>query len=645
MLKTYHLNGNVKYQGVSSYRKKKQLYYDIADSTLAFFNQKYPIKQYDKEGTLIKRFYYHKNKINPFQRLDFPSEFSFYEGEVLHGKANGCGRLYYLPNDNDFDMKVIYYGEFLDNKRHGEGTTYDLNGNITFTGTFRNDFPNGFGESFHSQHSYRGFWKNGKYHGDCQIWNNDRCVFNGKWHEFEGTTSFFGFTHSSDRINIDSGSLYYHGGFLHGRRHGIGKEFNEFSHLVYHGSWKHGQRHGYGNEFKFCPIYGEIIQYSGNFQYNQRSGFGIEWNMNSLFQENIWDTHNDLTMSYQGQWLHGKKHGTGTLFYGNDMKKFYGEFHQGHPFCGSVYYHPLSTNTNKVLYIGQVRNETFHGKGTMFSPSNKICFHGDWKQGLPFDKKLSLKNITIFTIYSSKNPKYQGDVMNGKFHGKGCLYSECNVIHCGEFYNGYIFDGKESYYNEKRQLCFKGVFKNERFWNGFSTSPLMEWKNGVQMKNYSFKNRQIQKYLETRDTKLLADISKKTLCSFLWRTFHRKCKGSKTRIVQKLQIEHSLRQRNPTSTPEQEYDLFGFKIENPVLGSDGNTYDLKSVEYLFERDKQSKDFLRIPYRYNADNKRYPCYPAMGNGKCLESYETTTYKCYELPNDRFILYHNRFEDNS
>ena len=113
----------------------------------------------------------------PTTRLSL--EILFYEGEVLHGKASGCGRLYYLPNDNDFDMKVIYCGNFWiinDMERY----YYDLNNNITFTGTFQNDFPNGFGESFHSQHSYRGFWKNGKYHGDCQIWNNDRCVFNGK---------------------------------------------------------------------------------------------------------------------------------------------------------------------------------------------------------------------------------------------------------------------------------------------------------------------------------------------------------------------------------------------------------------------------------------------------------------------------------
>ena len=645
ILKTYHLNGIVKYEGVSFHTKRNSVFYDIGDSTLCFFNEKYLIKEYNSDGVLIKRFYYKTNKINPTGKLEFPSEFSFYEGEVLQGKANGRGKLYYLSEDNESVKKLIYDGDFLDNKRHGKGITYDLQGNVTFHGTFRNDFPNGYGESFYQNYTYKGNWRNGKYNGDCEIWNNTRCVYRGLWENFEGETVFFAFMtdhpHEIDsgEINIDSGSLYYSGGFMNGRRHGIGKEFDGFCHLVYDGAWKQGKRHGYGDEYTFCPFHGEMKQYSGNFQYHRRSGFGIEWNTDCVF---LTDLH--PSPRYEGQWLDGKRHGRGTIFYYNNVKEFSGNFRNGEFVQGNVYYHPLSTHPNKVLYNGQVSKYSFDGLGTMFSPQQKICFSGNWKQGYPFQKNVSIKNVSIFTIFSKKSPEYQGDFQNGKFHGKGSLYYEDKVIHSGDFRYGYIFDGKTCYYDKRYKLCFRGVMKNERFWTGI-TSEHEIWRQGVKIKNISVENIRVQKYLETRDNKLLRKISKQALSSYLWKKFEKKCKKSKKIIVQKLEREHSKIQEKASAAPEPKYDLFGIEITNAVIGTDGNTYDLKSLEYLFERDKFTNDFIRISYCYNVNNERYPCYPMMGNGKRLEGYRTSRYKCFELPKERFILYHNEYQDNS
>ena len=56
----------------------------------------------------------------------------FYECELLNGKRNGKGKVYY---DND---KLLFEGEYLSGKRNGKGKEYDFDGNLIFEGEYIN---------------------------------------------------------------------------------------------------------------------------------------------------------------------------------------------------------------------------------------------------------------------------------------------------------------------------------------------------------------------------------------------------------------------------------------------------------------------------------------------------------------------------
>ena len=71
---------------------------------------------------------------------------------------------------------------------------------------------------------------------------------------------------------------------------------------------------------------------------------------------------------------------------------------------------------------------------------------------------------------------------------------------------------------------------------------------------------------------------------------------------------------------EQNYDLFGNEIINPVLGSDGETYDESSLRFLFKRHEITRDYVNIPYTYDENGQRIPNFPTMSNGKLLYGFE-------------------------
>ena len=55
-------------------------------------------------------------------------------------RPNGLGKEYYPQ----FHLqKVRYYGYYLDGKKHGNGTIYDIDGDVSYHGEFRSGRPIG----------------------------------------------------------------------------------------------------------------------------------------------------------------------------------------------------------------------------------------------------------------------------------------------------------------------------------------------------------------------------------------------------------------------------------------------------------------------------------------------------------------------
>lgn len=61
-------------------------------------------------------------------------QYLWYTGEMKDGDLNGYGREYYLDSD-----VIECEGNYKDGMRNGKGTSYDMNGNETYKGEWRND--------------------------------------------------------------------------------------------------------------------------------------------------------------------------------------------------------------------------------------------------------------------------------------------------------------------------------------------------------------------------------------------------------------------------------------------------------------------------------------------------------------------------
>ena len=112
----------------------------------------------------------------------------------------------------------------------------------------------------------------------------------------------------------------------------------------------------------------------------------------------IYDKNNNI--SYEGDFVNGKKEGKGKLFH--KSKNFY--------------------------YIGEFKNDKRHGKGTLY--------------------------------YKNNNIHYEGDFVDGKKHGKGIEYDENGIIgYKGDFIEG-EWEGNGEVYDFNGNLFFSGQFKN-----------------------------------------------------------------------------------------------------------------------------------------------------------------------------------------
>lgn len=121
------------------------------------------------------------------ERINYPSEGLYYEGEVSGGIPDGQGIFYYV------DGKPCKGGVFVDGKLQGKGWIYFEDGSI-FKGEFKNELPDGKGKVYYS-----------------------------------------------------NGKLAYEGTFVEGYRSGQGVEYNEDGKKSYIGSFLNGKYSGEGN--------------------------------------------------------------------------------------------------------------------------------------------------------------------------------------------------------------------------------------------------------------------------------------------------------------------------------------------------------------------------------------------------------------
>ena len=289
-----------------------------------------------------------------------------YEGDFINGKFEGKGKFIY-------DDGYYYIGQFKDGLRNGKGTIYYPNGNIEFEGNFINNKAEGYGKFIGEDGEYYiGQYKKGLEHGKGKYYySNGKIQYDGEY--FYGQRGGYG-------KYFDAENKYYClGEFKNGYLNGKGTVYNsDDGKVIYEGDFVDGKFEGYGKY-----IYDNSNYYKGQFKNHLMHGKGIEYYSNGNIQ-------------YEGDFINGEREGNGKLT--NENFYFIGQFKKGKLSKGKLY----SSNRKILLYdgifndgdlpngikiykindgeyyIGQVKDDLFHGKGILYNSDGTIKQKGNW---------------------------------------------------------------------------------------------------------------------------------------------------------------------------------------------------------------------------------------------------------------------------
>ena len=285
-----------------------------------------------------------------------------YQGEWLENEMHGYGEYFYQSGSNN----LFYEGYFDHNKKNGPGILSLKNGTVyeaiwnnneinlckisfydktIFFGETKNFLKEGYGEEIklNTNEIFKGFYKNNSYiYGKYRFKNGS--AYNGQF--LNNMMNGYG------RMLYDNGS--YEGYFKNSKKHGIGR-FIYKNGDVYEGYYFDDLRDGFGI-MKY--INGNI--YTGTFRKERKSGIGILKNM-------IED------MTYSGEFDMNVMQGWATIFKNNI--KYEGQI-VNENFEGYGIY-----QDGECLYIGEFRNNIFHGFGKIIYYAKGEVFEGMFKNG------------------------------------------------------------------------------------------------------------------------------------------------------------------------------------------------------------------------------------------------------------------------
>lgn len=164
------------------------------------------------------------NMPNGKGRLEYEKEGRWYEGDWIHGRWTGTGRL--SNGDGDF-----YEGGLKNDHKHGTGTMRFADGRV-FEGEYiRGQMINGK-MTYQDGSVYAGSWVDGMRHG------RGKCIFvDGS--EYDGEFKEGNF-HGQGKMTWNDGG-WYKGEWCDGEMHGQGKEVRPDQSLRHDGEWSRGQ--------------------------------------------------------------------------------------------------------------------------------------------------------------------------------------------------------------------------------------------------------------------------------------------------------------------------------------------------------------------------------------------------------------------
>ena len=164
------------------------------------------------------------------------------------------------------------------------------------------------------------------------------------------------------------------------------------------------------------------IEYDGSFSNNKYNGFGKKFS--------------NKTLKYEGFFTEGKKNGIGLLYY-DKIKK---------------------------IYFNGIFDMDNFSEGIEYDPEGAKLYQGSFINNKPKE------GIKIKYYLSNGKLKYEGDFLDGKYHGYGTLYENGNYEQKGIFsefkYLHYIGEFKNDRYNGQGKLYFDHFLGRYVFYEG-----------------------------------------------------------------------------------------------------------------------------------------------------------------------------------
>ena len=184
------------------------------------------------------------------------NEYYKYSGEILNGYTHGKGTIeYYKYIDNSFHMCDKFTGNFEYGKLDGYGISFS-----TVRGSKGNTCV---------QKIYEGNWKDNKRHGEGISYNfyGDK-FYEGNWKDNQ--------RRGKGIVYYENGQKFYEGNWKDNECHGKGIEYYKNGQKFYEGNWKDDERHGKGISY----YKNGQKKYEGNWKDDQRHGKGIFYRIN-----------------------------------------------------------------------------------------------------------------------------------------------------------------------------------------------------------------------------------------------------------------------------------------------------------------------------------------------------------------------------
>lgn len=322
----------------------------------------------------------------------------------------------------------------------------------------------------------------------------------------------------------------------------------------------------------------------------------------------------------------------------------------------------IPTPQGTKRYEGEIVNHKPHGKGKLYFPSGALCYSGSFAEGLRHGKGKQWQE----GHRGSSWLHYDGDFLADKKHGRGVLYLCERVFDqkrktflyngknhrrawVGHFRNdhangqGKEFDakGKLAYHGkvdmglyhgqgklyENGKLVYQGGWRNHKrhgqgteFLDGIQNFK-GKWKHDQKDLTEEVYRNHVALFLESDDMQKVSKVPLPFLRKYLKNVYQIESKAWKRKdVLERLKDEHrKVTSLNTVQTEvEAQEDLFGNEITIPCFGNDGGVYDLRSMMYMFARNRQG-EYQNIPYHYDENDERVPNFRRMYAAKLLTHY--------------------------